>query len=46
MISFESYMILMRIRNQKTTINNKVRAVEQIFVLDPTKQEFLKRIYY
>ena len=31
-------MILMRVRNQKTTIKNKVRAIEQIFVLDPTKQ--------
>ena len=36
-ISFESYMILMRIENQKTTINNKVRATEQKFVLDPVK---------
>ena len=36
-ISFESYVILMRIENQKTTINNKVRATEQKFVLDPVK---------
>ena len=28
-------MTLMRVGNQETTINNKVRAVEQIFVLDP-----------
>ena len=28
-------MILMRVGNQETTINNKVRAIEQIFVLDP-----------
>ena len=34
MIYFESYMILMRIGNQKTTINNKVKAIEQIFMLD------------
>ena len=35
MISFESYMILMRVGNQEITINIKVRAREQIFVLDP-----------
>ena len=34
-ISFESYMLLLRVRNQKTTINIKVRAIEQIFVFDP-----------
>ena len=34
-ISFQWYMILMRIGNQKATINNKVRAVEQKFILDP-----------
>ena len=28
-------MILMRVGNQKTTIYNKVRAIEQIGVLDP-----------
>ena len=28
-------MILMRVGNQETTINNKVRAIEQIFMLDP-----------
>ena len=33
-ISFESYMIFMRVRNQKTIINNEVRAIEQIFVID------------
>ena len=26
-----------RVRNQKTTINNKIRTIEQIFVLDPVK---------
>ena len=35
MISFESYMILMRVGNQETTINNKVRAIEQILLLNP-----------
>ena len=30
-------MILMTVGNQKTTINNKVRAIEQKFVLDPVK---------
>ena len=28
-------MILMRVGNQETTIHKKVRAIEQIFVLDP-----------
>ena len=37
LISFDSHMILMRIENQKTTISNKVRAIEQIYVLDPVK---------
>ena len=37
-ISFESYMIFMRVRNQKTIINNEVRAIEQIFVIDFFKQ--------
>ena len=31
----ESYMILMRFGYQKTTINNKVRAIKQMFVLNP-----------
>ena len=31
----ELYMILVKVGNQKITINNKVRAIEQIFVLDP-----------
>ena len=30
-------MILVRVGNQKTTINIKVRAIEKIFVLDPVK---------
>ena len=33
-ISFESYMIFMRVRNQNTIINNEVRAIEQIFAID------------
>ena len=40
-ISFESFMILMRVRNQKTTSNNKLRAIEQIFALDPIKKNIL-----
>ena len=28
-------MILIRVGNQETTINNKARAIEQIFVFDP-----------
>ena len=28
-------MILTRVRNSKATINNKVRAIEQVFVLNP-----------
>ena len=32
-VAFESYMILLRIRNPKTNIVIKVRATEQIFVL-------------
>ena len=27
----------MRVRNQKTTINNKVKATEEIFLHDPAK---------
>ena len=34
MISIESQMILMRVENQETTINNKVRAIEQVIVFD------------
>ena len=41
-IFFELYMILMSVRNQKTTINNKIRATEQIFVLGPVKQNILE----
>ena len=33
-ISFESYMIFMRVRNQKTTINSEARGIEQIFVVN------------
>ena len=32
---FELSAILMRVRNPKTTINNKVRATEQKIELDP-----------
>ena len=28
-------MVLVRFRNQKTTIKNKAKAKEKIFVLDP-----------
>ena len=31
----ELYRVLIRVRNQKTAINNKVRTVEQTIVLDP-----------
>ena len=37
-ISFESYMKFMRVRNQNTIINNEVRVIEQIFVIDFFKQ--------
>ena len=30
-------MILMTVGNQKETINNKIRAIEKMFVLDPVK---------
>ena len=30
-------MILMKTGNQKVTINNKVRAIEQKFMLDPVR---------
>ena len=33
----------MSVRNQKTTINNKIRATEQIFVLGPVKQNILEQ---
>ena len=36
-ISFELYMTLMRVRTQKPTINNNVRAIEKTFVLIPVK---------
>ena len=37
MITFELDTLLMRLSNRKTTINNMVRAIEQLFVLDPVK---------
>ena len=36
---FESCTILMRAGNQKRTIINRVRTIEQIYVLDPVKKE-------
>ena len=33
----------MRVRNQKTTINNKVRAIERKLGLDPVKKNKLER---
>ena len=33
----------MRVGNQETTINNKVRAIEQIFVLD---KRWIQLCYY
>ena len=30
-------MVCMKVRNQKPAINDKVRAIEQIFALDPVK---------
>ena len=35
--SAESYMILMRVGNQKTANNNKTSAMEQICVFHPVK---------
>ena len=38
MMTFESFMILFRVRNQNATINNKVRKIRKIldrFELDP-----------
>ena len=40
-ISFESYMILTRVENQKTTFSNRLRAIEQICMLVPLKQNVL-----
>ena len=34
---FESYLVLMRVENQNATINNKVRVIRQICVLDFVK---------
>ena len=31
----------MRVGNQETTINNKVRTIEQIFRLDPVNENIL-----
>lgn len=37
-ISFESYMMLMRLKNREKKItSNKVRATKHIFALDPVK---------
>ena len=35
-------MILMRVGNQKTPINNKFRVIEQKYVFDPIKQNILE----
>ena len=40
-VSFKSYMIPTRVKNQNTTTNNKVKAAEQIFVLHPIKSNNL-----
>ena len=34
---FELYMVLMSVEKSKATINNKVRATEQTFVLDTVR---------
>ena len=36
-------MIFMRIENQKATINNKVRAIEQKLMLDPKVKQTLAK---
>ena len=36
-------MIFMRIENQKATINNKVRAIEQKLMLDPKVKQILAK---
>ena len=36
-MSFKPYEVLKKDRNQNTTINNKVRVIEKILVLDPVK---------
>ena len=38
-------MILMKVGNQKRTTYNKVRAIEQIRVLDPVLQLIFKYLY-
>ena len=35
----------MRVKNQKTTINNKVRAIEQIFEHDPLLQPLSNKFF-
>ena len=40
-ISFELYMVLPKVGNQKTTIINKVRATEQINALHHVKKAYL-----
>ena len=37
-------MIFIRVRNQNTTINNKVRAIEQISLLNSVKENDLAHI--
>ena len=38
-------MVLFRVRNQKMTIKNKVRAIGQMLVLNPVKQNILGFTY-
>ena len=36
-LNSELYLIIVRVKNKKKTIDNQVRVIEQIFVLDPVK---------
>ena len=45
MISFESYVVPMRVTNQKTIISKKFRAIEQILVLHPIWSHQTKYIH-
>ena len=39
-------MIFIRIENQKVTINNKVRAIEQKLMLDPKVKQTLGKEFF
>ena len=39
-------MMFMRIENQKATINNKVRAIEQKLMLDPKVKQTLAKEFF